>query len=57
MDEPRSADPSHGLPERIGPYRVKRVLARGGMGVAYEAEQDNPRRSATGSSTPTATSR
>ncbi|MFT4541674.1 MAG: serine/threonine protein kinase/WD40 repeat protein [Planctomycetota bacterium] len=32
------------LPERIGSYRVLRELARGGMGIVYVAEQDNPRR-------------
>ncbi|MDJ0523593.1 MAG: serine/threonine-protein kinase, partial [Planctomycetota bacterium] len=32
------------LPEMIGPYRVKRFVAAGGMGTVYEAEQDEPRR-------------
>ena len=33
------------VPESIGPFRVIRVIAEGGMGVVYEAEQDNPKRS------------
>ncbi len=35
--------PAH--PERIGAYRIQKVLGWGGMGVVYLAEQDSPRRS------------
>jgi eukaryotic-like serine/threonine-protein kinase len=35
--------PAH--PARVGLYRVVRLIAAGGMGVVYEAEQESPRRS------------
>lgn len=38
------AGPSKELPEQIGQYHPIREIGRGGMGVVYEAEQEEPRR-------------
>jgi tetratricopeptide (TPR) repeat protein len=32
------------VPEQIGRYRICRVIASGGMGMVYEAQQDHPQR-------------
>lgn len=37
-----TAEPDH--PESVGPYRIRGLIAAGGMGVVYEAEQSSPRR-------------
>ncbi len=31
-------------PERVGPFRIRRQIGRGGMGIVFEAVQDKPRR-------------
>lgn len=33
-----------GIPDRIGNYEIRRVIASGGMGTVFEAVQDQPRR-------------
>ena len=32
------------VPDQIGPFKIVRVVGRGGMGVVYEARQSHPRR-------------
>lgn len=32
------------LPKNLGPFRIIRLIARGGMGTVYEAEQEDPKR-------------
>lgn len=37
-----SRSPSFSLPERIGPYKILRLIGEGGMGIVCEAEQIEP---------------
>jgi eukaryotic-like serine/threonine-protein kinase len=38
-----SATPAEGIPERLGDYRILRLVGSGGMGVVYEAERQSLR--------------
>lgn len=38
------SDPAAGLPKRLGKYPIHGLIGRGGMGVVYRSEQENPRR-------------
>ena len=45
VDDPSLPDaPDPLIGARIGKYTIRRVIAGGGMGRVYEAEQDNPKR-------------
>ncbi len=43
-DQAEAAADATSIPERIGAYRIVRLIARGGMGVVYEAVQEQPAR-------------
>ena len=43
-DAEQAPAPTDGHPERIDDFRILRIAGRGGAGIVYEAEQDEPRR-------------
>jgi WD40 repeat protein len=44
VDLPGGHDDGEQLPRQLGRYALQRVIGRGGMGVVYEAEQQDPNR-------------
>jgi eukaryotic-like serine/threonine-protein kinase len=44
LDNKSVSGPRGPLPETIGHYKPLRIIGQGGMGVVYEAEQEEPRR-------------
>jgi len=44
LEESGSSHAVPDVPQRIGTFRLRRAIGRGGMGTVYEAEQSEPRR-------------